>query len=197
MAIPYWKRMREIGAQRRDADAPAQAATPTAANPWGDPADVAPEPLPTIDLDALTRPDELLDAGQRAAQYNDWAERMRAKRQRAKAVYAGGGGTDSPPEAEVGATYWTTDAVFAEGRRVADNEVPARPNPWRVQELLEVLDLRDDATPADVNHAYRRLAKQHHPDRYVEADDEIRRFHEERMAVINQAYATLRQLERA
>lgn len=193
MGIPYWKRMREIGARQREAvpddDAP---------NPWGDPADVAPEPLPTIDLDALTRQDELLDAGQRAAQYNDWAERMRAKRQRAKAVYAGTAGADAGTAPEAGApSYWTADAVFAEGRRVADNEVPSRPNPWRVQELLDVLDLRDDATPADVNRAYRQLAKQHHPDRYADADDDVRRFHEERMADINLAYATLRQLERA
>jgi DnaJ-class molecular chaperone len=59
------------------------------------------------------------------------------------------------------------------------------------------LDLREGANLDDVSRAYKQLAKQHHPDRFVEADEDTRRFHQERMACINQAYRTLRQLELA
>lgn len=188
MAITRKKRRRdkdEFDVDLRSAPDPGPATSP--------PGRAGPDPLPTIDLDALTGASPTVDTEQRAAQYNAWAERMKAKRQRSKAVYAG----VQEAEAADQPTYWSTEAVFAEAKRVADNEVPVRPNAGRIHELLEVFDLRDDASPTDVNHAYRRLAKEHHPDRYVDADEDVRRFHEERMADINQAYSALRQLERA
>lgn len=184
MASRYWKRMRESGA------APADAAPP-GDNPWAEP-----EPLPTIDLDALTARPAEPDPVARAAAYNDWADRLRAKRVNAQRTIAAQQSTNAGTTTEDRPTYWTTDAVFAESRRV-DEEATERPNPWRVQELLEVLDLREGANHDDVSRAYKQLAKQHHPDRFAEADADTRRFHEERMACINQAYRTLRQLELA
>ncbi len=188
MAIRYWKRMREEGAKHPDA------AARQGENPWIDASLDGPAPLPTIDLDALTRDEVPVE--ERAAMYSDWADRMRAKRVNAQRTIAerhaeatGTGPTEESP------SYWRTDAVFA---GTDDDHAPdARPNPWRVQELLEVLDLREGATRDDVSRAYRDLAKQHHPDRFVDADEEVRRFHEARMARINTAYSALRQLELA
>jgi DnaJ-domain-containing protein 1 len=184
MAIRYWKRMRDEGAKHAS-DAP------NGANPW-----VEPDPLPTIDLDALASRAAEPDPAERAAAYNDWADRLRAKRVNAQRTIAAQQSTDAGLATEDRPTYWTTDAVFAESRRV-DERVTERPNPWRVQELLDVLDLREGANLDDVSRAYKQLAKQHHPDRFVEADEDTRRFHQERMACINQAYRTLRQLELA
>ena len=139
---------------------------------------------------------------ERAAQYAAWAERMRTKRAAAKARIAadaasGSTGPDGPASgaaASGGPTYWTTDALFAESRRVEEQELVGRPDPAVVRELLAVLDLRDGADPDQLTAAYRRLAKEHHPDRFVHADDATRRFHEERMLEVNRAYRHLREL---
>ena len=138
---------------------------------------------------------------ERAAQYAAWAERMRTKRAATKARIAAdaaaGPGTaasagDRPTS--TGPTYWTTDALFAESRRVEEQELVGRPDPMAVRELLAVLDLRDGADPDQLTAAYRRLAKEHHPDRFVHADEATRRFHEERMLEVNRAYRHLRDL---
>ncbi|MFN8039076.1 MAG: J domain-containing protein [Acidimicrobiales bacterium] len=189
MAIRYWKRMREEGAKHPDP------AARQGENPWVDPNLAGPAPLPTIDLDALTRDEVPVE--ERAAMYSDWAERMRAKRVNAQRTIAERQAetTGARPAEEEAPSYWRTDSVFA---TAGDEHAPGdRPNPWRVQELLEVLDLREGATRDDVSRAYRDLAKQHHPDRFADADDEVRRFHEARMAKINTAYSALRQLELA
>jgi DnaJ-domain-containing protein 1 len=181
VAIRYWKRMRDKAALA--AESPL---APTL-NPWT-------EPMPDsiIDLEStpsLARPE--LSAQERAAQYTDWANRMREKRQKVR---------DSMNEAapaERAANYWTTDALYAESKRVEDDELASRPNPWRVRELYATLDLDDDASPVEVGSAYKRLAKQHHPDRYVSADPATQELHAEKMRDINKAYSSLKQLELA
>lgn len=182
MVRRYWKRMRESGAARASD-------TPPGDNPW-----VEPEPLPTVDLDALTARPADADPVARAAAYNDWANRLRAKRVNAQRTIAAQQSAEAGEATGDRPTYWSPDAVFTESRRV-DEDTADRPNPWRVQELLEVLDLRDGASQDELTRAYKQLAKQHHPDRFAEADADTRRYHEERMARINQAYQTLRQLE--
>jgi DnaJ-domain-containing protein 1 len=142
-------------------------------NPWH-------EAHPT--LRALQQ-DEPGDAS-RAEAYSDWAARLREKQERRRAVAKGEGA-----ESE---SYWTTDALFAESRQVERDEAGIRPNPWRVQELLAVLDLRDGATADEIGSAYRRLAKVHHPDRFVEADVATQEFHADRMRAIIEAYRALR-----
>ncbi len=49
------------------------------------------------------------------------------------------------------------------------------------REALEVLGLADNATPEDINRAYRRLAMQHHPDRGgdAEAFEKVQRAYEQ------------------
>lgn len=126
---------------------------------------------------------------ERAQRYAAWAERMHAKRQRVREQYRGEGGSDEAT------SYWTTDVLFEESRHVTERELFERPSARRVNELLAVLDLRDGATADDIGTAYRRLAKRHHPDRYVTAEADVQAFHEERMAAINAAYRALRSLE--
>lgn len=159
----------------------------TPSSPSGDPADDADTHRPTLqELGDIIHID---DEG-KVAQYNEWAERLRQKRQRAREAIEG---AEPTPQA----SYWTTDALFEESQRVQENELGNRPDPARVQQLLSELDLRGEVTPDDVGAAYRRLAKQHHPDRYADADEETQRIHAERMAAINRAYRALKELELA
>ena len=120
-----------------------------------------------------------------AAVYADWAARLREKgaaRTRAESPAAGTEG------------YWSPEALFEDSRRLAREADVADRNPWAVRELLAVLDLREGATRADIGHAYRRLAKQHHPDRYALADPRTQAYHEAEMRRVIDAYAALCQL---
>ena len=141
----------------------------------------------------------VIEAGtptQRAEQYNAWAERLKQKRARAKEVYATTASTDEPAPAPTSA-HWTTEAVFAESRRLEEAETWERPDPRRAAELLAVLGLQSDATALQVGDAYRRLAKKHHPDRFAAAEAEVQDEHADRMAEINRAYAALKKIDRA
>jgi hypothetical protein len=165
--------MREEGAKH---PAPPRAAS---TNPWGEanaPLSSLATSFPTLDHD---------DA--RADRYNEWAERMREKRRRLREDEVG----------EATPSYWSTDAVFEESRRIENEEQEARPNPWRIQELLATLDLRGDPTAAMIADAYRRLAKQHHPDRYLDAEPAIQEFHADKMREIISAYRTLKTLPKS
>ena len=55
----------------------------------------------------------------------------------------------------------------------------------------EVLDVPPDATPAQIKAAYRILVQLHHPDRLQQANAQVRRYAEERLKKINEAYAVL------
>lgn len=168
--------MREQGA--RAASDP----RPAGANPWQ-------EEEPTTYSRLRDTPAPLTDEPDpRAEQYSQWAERMRAKRRRLTSDLEG---TPAP-------SNWSTEALFEESRRIEDDErfSTHRPNPWRVQELLAVLDLREDATAADVGNAYRRLAKVHHPDHFLEADVDIQEYHAQKMREIIRAYRALKDLNR-
>ena len=193
MASEYFKRMR--AGRKGEASAPDIAAAVDASlNPWTEwtpPQPVAPE-HPNVSPVA---------SDPRADAYASWAARMQEKRSRTQAKIANA--QDGVRWATLGAApetdssgYWTTDVLFAESQRVAEEELTSRPNPWRVAELLAVLDLRDDASPQQIADAYKSLAKAHHPDRFVSADEATQQFHADRMTSINRAYHALRQLER-
>jgi DnaJ-domain-containing protein 1 len=168
----YWKKMREEGAKHpsvaREDD-----------NPWGEQERARLGHLSstytTVDSDAA-----------QSARYTDWAERIKEKRNRLAKDQAG----------EPSPSYWSTDALFEESRRVEDDEILSRPNPWRVMELLATLDLREGASTTEIGEAYRRLAKKHHPDRFVNAEPAIQEFHAEKMRDVITAYRTLKELQK-
>lgn len=192
MASEYFKRMR--GERRRRSGDDDAAPHDAGLNPWTE--WTPPEPLV-----AEHPADSPVARDPRADAYANWAARMQEKRARTQAKIAGAGDGISWAKLEGGDCsesqgYWTTDVLFAESQRVADEELSSRPNPWRIAELLAIFDLSDDATPQQISDAYKSLAKAHHPDRYVSADEETQQFHADRMTSINRAYHALRQLER-
>ena len=50
----------------------------------------------------------------------------------------------------------------------------------------------EGATSADLQGAFRRLAKEHHPDRWHDAPSDVRAEHEAHMALITEAHRELR-----
>ena len=66
-----------------------------------------------------------------------------------------------------------------------------------MQDLLAVFGIVGEPSPRQVETAFRRLAKEHHPDRHIDADEATRAFHLDQMRRINEAYSRLRQLELA
>jgi DnaJ-domain-containing protein 1 len=144
-------------------------------NPWRD------RPAPTLSQLGSAYD---ISGDDRAARYSDWAARIRDKR----------GGPVADDEAPSSAGYWSTEGLFEDSRRLAHEEGLARPNPWFVRELLAVFELREGATSAEIGSAYRRLAKQHHPDRFMQADEETQEFHAAEMRRVIDAYQALRQL---
>jgi DnaJ-domain-containing protein 1 len=109
------------------------------------------------------------------ADYSAWRERMRAKSDRNRGMF-------QEPEVEPQASYWDPELLFQGPPGVTSERA----------EHLSILDLRDGATLEEIASAYRNLAKLHHPDRWVSADAETQRFHEECMRSINEAYHALR-----
>ncbi len=66
------------------------------------------------------------------------------------------------------------------------------PTPDRTAEALSVLGLGSGASATEIKQAWRRLSKEHHPDRVTHLGEEFRRVAEERMRRINAAYDTLK-----
>ena len=193
MAKRPWRRMRE---QAVDARTTIQ---PDRANPWDD--DTAPPRLgdlgmPTAGVPTTANPSaDAADGTARAEQYAAWAERMRSKRERTRALV--GKGAEADAGAPGGGAHWSTDALYAESRHVEEQETLSRPNPWRTRELLSTLDLDGEPTLDEIGAAYRRLAKTHHPDRFVGADTATQEYHAKRMLDINAAYSSLKALHGA
>jgi DnaJ like chaperone protein len=69
---------------------------------------------------------------------------------------------------------------------------PQAPEPDRIAEALAALGLSEGASPAEIKAAWRRLSKEHHPDRVTHLGEEFRRVAEERMRKLNAAYDTLK-----
>ena len=146
----------------------------------------APPDAPPDEDPVRIEADGIAITSERAAQYQEWVERMHAKRERNRKQMGDNEQQDAP-------SYWRAEHVFAD----RDHGSGARPTPSAavVQELLGVLGLAGQPSIGEIEAAFRRLAKVHHPDRHVTADDATREYHLEQMRRINDAYAQLRQLE--
>ena len=55
-----------------------------------------------------------------------------------------------------------------------------------------ILGLKDGASQEEIKKAYRQLAKEHHPDKFVNASDSEKKYHEDKMKEINEAYENLK-----
>ena len=55
-----------------------------------------------------------------------------------------------------------------------------------------ILGLKDGASQEEIKKAYRQLAKEHHPDKFVNASDSEKKFHESKMKEIKEAYENLK-----
>ena len=55
-----------------------------------------------------------------------------------------------------------------------------------------ILGLKDGASQEEIKKAYYQLAKEHHPDKFVNASDSDKKYHENKMKEINDAYENLK-----
>jgi hypothetical protein len=120
-----------------------------------------------------------------AERISAWADRMRQKRERDQAEILG----RTAPKA-TSAGYWSSEHVSSGDDPVDEPGVVADPS--RRARLLGELGLAGEATSDEVVLAYRRLAKQHHPDRWAEADEATRDRNAEEMLRVNAVYRALR-----
>lgn len=125
-----------------------------------------------------------------ADQYSAWAERLRQKRVSAQRDIAGTAPDPAGPPREA---HWSSQSVFTESQRVVDNDLGAHRDPVGISAAYAVLGLESDASLDEIDARYRRLAKQHHPDRFITSDAATQREHAERFRSINTARDVVRQ----
>ena len=145
----------------------------------------APAAPPRLD-EPTDRPDIDLRSTPAAERYSAWADRLRDKRRRDQARIRGGDTADGADR-----SHWNADTVIG---RHGDHETGPSGLPVSSSELtdrLGVLGLEPGATSEEINLAYRRMAKVHHPDRWAEADEATQRHHSEAMLRVNAAYRAL------
>ena len=124
------------------------------------------------------------DGSSDADRYSAWADRLRDKRARNQATILG-----SEDDAET-VTNWAADWVISGDDPVDDTGIV--PDQMRRGRLLSELGLESGATSEQITLAYRALAKVHHPDRWVDADEAVQLDHAEQMLRVNAVYRALR-----
>ncbi|MCU0267941.1 MAG: J domain-containing protein [Acidimicrobiales bacterium] len=177
MGIRDWRRIREQAAN--------EPPIPHAPNAWALSAE-EPDDRGTASSEDVAPDDGRAADPVKVEEYIAWAERLKAKKARNQQARR--------EEAEhlVEPSYWSTESVFAESRRVEHEEATSGRHTNATDEAYAVLGLAPGTGMGAVTEAYRRLAKQHHPDRYSTADATTRRDHEDRMLAINDALRVLR-----
>ena len=125
------------------------------------------------------------------AEHAWWAERDRLQR-----VFVASGADEGQTHESPLSEYWSPESLFNWGRRPGEDDVAWEDEAPQI-DPYEVLGLPLYATWDQVTAAHRRLAKQHHPDRLLDASEEDRAASEERMRQINQAYNELRRQRKA
>ncbi|MCR6495300.1 DnaJ domain-containing protein [Thermomonas sp. S9] len=91
--------------------------------------------------------------------------------------------------------YWFDHDAFT--RRPSPRPPPAGPpGDADVDWAYRVLGVREDASDAQIDRAYRRLISQYHPDRVAGAAPELRKIAEQKSREINAAYDRIQTLRR-
>lgn len=117
--------------------------------------------------------------------YSAWAGRLHDKSVRDHATILGEPVDPNPPTG-----YWSSESVLSGDDLISDAGIV--PEQMRRNRLLFELGLTPGASAAEVSRAYRALAKVHHPDRWVEADEATRAHHAEKILHVNAVYQALR-----
>lgn len=171
-----WRRVRRL--RKGDEEGADRRAAPSSRPGAERPTTAATEPL---SLDGIVD----LDASEdKQAAYAEWAERMKAKRAEKRDHLRA---LTEDADRSGGPSYWSAEAVWQESQRLEESggAVASR------VELLAVLGLGPGASDAEIVSSYRRLAKQHHPDRFPDADDATLARHVEQMQRLTAAYRAL------
>jgi hypothetical protein len=193
---PLWQRRRR--AEERDATANPSDPAPAAGDGDGasdgqrQPADIRArlrdlESIPERAPDAGTGAASGDDGVDRQAAYAAWADRMRSHKKDKLAGIVPDPDEPEPSKATV-SPHWDSSTLFVS----IQDEGPPAPALMGTRELLAVLALEEGATEREVQSAFRRLAKEHHPDRWHDAPPEERAGHEVRMSLIVEVHAELR-----
>jgi hypothetical protein len=213
---PLWQRLRRDRADRAARsdrveadDGPADRAvptdtTPTDTTPTGDPPaeDERPHVVDAHEIRSRLHAGSSRRVGEgngsgptvsdRQATYAAWAERLKSHKKTKLAgldVEADPAPEEEPAPATPSA-HWASENLFEESRRADEG---SEPELMSNRELLGVLGLTESASSDDVHAAYRTLAKEHHPDRWTSADEQVRKDHREQMLRGSAAYRTLRE----
>lgn len=137
--------------------------------------------------DPVVATDDEADPARQAA-YAAWADRMKSHKKDKLADIP----PDVDPDQEVSraapSVYWDASNLF----QPAPEEVRADPSMMETRQLLGILEVTDGSDERELQLAYRRLAKEHHPDRWQAASPEEQAEHQERMALISEAYSEIR-----
>ncbi len=110
------------------------------------------------------------------------------------AVGAGTSGTSGTSGATGTSGYWSTDGLFRDSELQAERDREEQIKQGKITALLAQLGLGKDASWADVNVAYKRLAKEHHPDRNADKNPHTAQHHLDQMLELNRVHRTLRSL---
>jgi DnaJ-domain-containing protein 1 len=103
-----------------------------------------------------------------------------------------------PPKRDTFSEYFSTESLFdhnkprGSGDDTGSSEADYDPGPFQADDPYVVLGVPSTASWEEIMSAHRRLAKLHHPDRLLHANEVDRHRSESRMRDINIAYSELR-----
>lgn len=127
------------------------------------------------------------DGTDRAAAYAAWADRMKSHKKQKLADITPDADADADPDDRPFSPYWDNATLFQPAP-----EEGSDPTLMETKQLYAILEVPEGSDLKEIQGAYRRLAKEHHPDRWTSASAELKAEHEEKMALIAEAHSELR-----
>jgi len=125
------------------------------------------------------------DGTDRAAAYAAWADRMKSHKKQKLADIT----PDPEPDTDDRpfSPYWDNATLFQPAPEESTDATL-----METKQLYAILEVPEGSDLKEIQGAYRRLAKEHHPDRWTSAPPELQAEHEEKMALIAEAHSELR-----